>query len=59
MEPPLGERPRLGGKGYQRDGAISRFSRNDFLFYFTAFFIFSFKVDYFDSIKLYEIYIQG
>jgi hypothetical protein len=32
MEPPLSERPLLGGKGYQRDGAVSRFSRDDFYF---------------------------
>jgi hypothetical protein len=59
MEPPLSERPRLGGKGYQRDGAISRFSRNDLfiLFYFIGFLQFFFKVNYFDSINLYQIYI--
>jgi hypothetical protein len=58
MEPPLSERPLLGGKGYQRDGAISRFPRNGFYFILLGFYIF-FKVVYFDSTKLYEIYIQG
>jgi hypothetical protein len=48
MEPPLSERPLLGGKGYQRDGAISRFSRNVLSIYLThftdfIFYIFSLK----------------
>jgi hypothetical protein len=34
MEPPLSERPLLGGKGYQRDVVISRFSRNGFFYIF-------------------------
>jgi hypothetical protein len=54
MEPPLSETSRLGGKGYQRDGAISRFSDNDFIL--LDFHIF-FKDGYFDSLIILDFYI--
>jgi hypothetical protein len=45
MEPPLRERPLLGGKGYQRDGAVSRLSLNEFFLFnrISTFFLFKFQ----------------